>query len=282
MLVLVRPGRRRCDGSEAAAEAEESAAARRQDPERRTQVSGTTLGIIGTGMVGVAVARRAANAGVCVVLSNSRGPETLAELVAEIGPRARAATPAEAAAAGDLVLAAVPLAARERLPRAALAGKTVIDPMNYALYPGFSLPQLDGNELTSSELVQSHLADSSVVKALHSIGPKQLLELFRPAGADDRTAIPLSGDDETAKKEVAGLLDVLGFDTVDLGTLAESWRSEPNTPLYALPYVGQPPAGLSPEEFVAWVQRAAGIPASAARIRDLAAAAVRGPAGFRM
>ncbi|MFD7130796.1 NADPH-dependent F420 reductase [Streptomyces sp. NPDC059894] len=108
-------------------------------------------------------------------------------LVAELGDRARAANPSEAASAGDLVLAAVPLAAHERLPRAELSGKTVIDPMNYAVYPGFSVPRLDSNELTSSELVQRHLAGSRVVKALHSIGPKQLLELFRPAGADDRT-----------------------------------------------------------------------------------------------
>ncbi|WP_308401884.1 NADPH-dependent F420 reductase [Streptomyces shenzhenensis] len=245
-------------------------------------MSQTTLGIIGTGMVGVAVARRAVDAGLHVVLSNSRGPETLADLVAELGDRVRAATPADAARAGDLILAAVPLAAHVRLPRAELAGKTVIDPMNYALYPGFSIPQLDTDELTSSELVQRCLAGSRVVKALHSIGPKQLLELFRPAGAADRTAIPLSGDDPTAKKEVTDLLDLLGFDAVDLGTLAESWRSEPNTPLYALPYVGQPPSGLAPLEFVAWAQQAAGVPVSAGRIEELAAAAVRGPAGFRM
>ncbi len=245
-------------------------------------MSQMTLGIIGTGMVGVAVARRAVDAGLHVVLSNSRGPGTLAGPVARLGGRARAATAAEAASAGDVVLAAVPLAAHERLPRAELSGKTVIDPMNYALYPGFSVPQLDSNELTSSELVQRHLADSRVVKALHNIGPKQLLELFRPAGAGDRTALPLSGDDANAKKEVADLLDVLGFDTVDLGTLAESWRSEPNTPLYALPYIGQPPSGLAPQEFVAWAQQATGIPVPAARIKELAAAAVRGPAGFRM
>ncbi|MGW7695016.1 NADPH-dependent F420 reductase [Streptomyces asiaticus] len=250
--------------------------------ERRTQVSQVTLGIIGTGMVGSAVARRATDAGLHVVLSNSRGPQTLADLVAELGDRARAATPAEAASAGDLVLAAVPLAFHERLPRAELSGKTVIDPMNYALYPGFSIPELDSNELTSSELVQRHLADSRVVKALHNCGPKQMLEMFRPAGADDRTALPLHGDDATAKKEVADLLDVLGFDAVDLGTLAESWRSEPNTPLYALPYIEQPPSGLTPQEFVAWAQQATGIPVPAARIKELAAAAVRGPAGFRM
>ena len=245
-------------------------------------VNTSTLGIIGTGTVGAGVARRAVDAGLDVVLSNSRGPQTLAGLVAELGPRARAATPAEAARAGDLVLAAVPLTAREQLPRAELAGKTVIDPMNYAVYPGARVPELDRNELTSSELVQRGLAGARVVKALHNVGPKQLLELFRPAGAPDRTALPMSGDDPAARKEVAELLDVLGFDAVDLGTLAESWRSEPNTPLYAFPYVGPPPAGLAVPELVAWVQAAPGVPVSAARVRELAAAAVRGTAGFQM
>ncbi|MBM9506196.1 NAD(P)-binding domain-containing protein [Streptomyces sp. KK5PA1] len=254
----------------------------KRERERRTQVSTTTLGIIGTGMVGAGVARRAVDAGLDVVLSNSRGPRSLAGLVAELGERARAATPAEAASAGDLVLASVPLVAHDRLPRAELAGKTVIDPMNYALIPGWSFPELDSDELTSSELVQRHLAGARVVKALHNIGPKQLLSLFRPAGAPDRTALPLSGDDPGAKKEVADLLDVLGFDTVDLGSLADSWRSEPNTPLYALPYVGQPPTGLAPTDLVAWFQQAPGVPVSVARIKELAASAVRGPAGFRM
>lgn len=245
-------------------------------------MSTSTLGIIGTGMVGVGVARRAVDAGLEVVLSNSRGPETLADLVAELGPRARAATPAGAARAGDLVLAAVPLTARQWLPSAELAGRTVIDPMNYVVKPGSRVPELDSNELTSSELVQRHLAGARVVKALHNIGPKHLLELFRPAGAPDRTALPISGDDPAAKQEVAGLLDDLGFDAVDLGTLAESWRSEPNTPLYALPYVGQPPSGLTVPDFVTWVQQAPGVPVPAARVRELAAAAEHGPAGFRL
>jgi predicted dinucleotide-binding enzyme len=245
------------------------------------RVSTTTLGVIGAGMVGLGVARRAVDAGLNVVLSNSRGPETLADPVADLGGRARAATPAEAASAGDLVIASVPLAAHEQLPRAELAGKTVIDPMNYAPHSDFEVPELDSNELTSSELVQRHLADARVVKALHNIGPKQLMELFRPTGAPDRTALPLSGDDPDAKKEVADLLDVLGFDAVDLGTLADSWRSEPNTPLYAIPYVGRPPSGLTPREFVAWVQQAPGVPVSAARVEELAAT-LRGPAGFRM
>ncbi|MFB8183452.1 NAD(P)-binding domain-containing protein [Streptomyces sp. NPDC055966] len=251
--------------------------------ERRTRVSSTTLSIIGTGRVGSGLARRAVDAGLDVVLSNSRGPETLTRLVTELGPRARAATPAQAAGTGDLVLASVPLSAHTRLPRAELAGKTVIDPMNYAPTPHWGSQELDRNELTSSELVQRHLAGARVVKALHNIGPTQLLNLFRPAGAPDRTALPLSGDDPDAKKEVADLLDILGFDTVDLGTLADSWRSEPNTPLYAIPYLGRPPADFTDvQDVVAWAQQAPGVPVPRARVKELATAAVRGPAGFRM
>lgn len=240
------------------------------------------LGIIGTGSVGAGVARRAVDAGIEVVLSNSRGPRTLADLVTELGHGARAATPPETARAADLVIAAVPLSVHERLPRAELVGKTVIDPMNYVPMPEWNVPELDSNELTSSELVQRHLPEARVVKALHNIGPKQLLDLFRPTGAADRTTLPLSGDDPAAKKEVADLLDLLGFDTVDLGSLTESWRSEPNTPLYAIPYVGQPPSGLTVPELVAWVQAAPGVPVPATRVKELAAAAVRGPAGFRL
>src|SRR4051794_691770 len=132
------------------------------------RVSTTTLGVIGTGMVGLGAARRAVDAGLNVVLSNSRGPETLADLIAELGERAHAATPAEAASAGNLVIASVPLAAYEQLPRTELAGKTVIDPMNYAPHSDFEVPELDSNKLTSSELVQRHLADAQVVKALHN------------------------------------------------------------------------------------------------------------------
>ncbi|BDH05833.1 NADPH-dependent F420 reductase [Streptomyces seoulensis] len=241
-----------------------------------------TLGIIGTGMVGTGVARRAVAAGVDVILSNSRSPQSLAALVTELGPRARAATPAVAAGEADLVLAAVPLSARKQLPIAELVGKTVIDPMNYAVYPGAEIAELDDHTLTSSELVQRDLPGTRLVKALHSIGPKPLQSLARPAEAEDRTGIPISGDDPAAKKEVADLLDRLGFEAVDLGPLAESWRSEPNTPLYAVAYTGQPPAGLSIPDMVAWFQNAPGVPIPAARITELAAATVRGPAGFRL
>ncbi|MFI1031355.1 NADPH-dependent F420 reductase [Streptomyces sp. NPDC020951] len=245
-------------------------------------MSTTTLGVIGTGTVGLAVARRAVGVGLNVVLSNSRGPETLAGLVAELGERARAATPAEAASAGDLIIASMPLAAHEQLPQAELVGKTVIDPMNYAPRPDWRIPELDSTKVTSSELVQRHLVGARVVKALQCIGMKQLVDLSLPAGAPNRSALPLFGDDPDAKPEVADLLDMLGFDTVDLGTLADSWRCEPNTPLFAIPYVGQPPSGLAPKDFVAWIKDAPGVPVSAAQVKGLAAAAVRGPAGFQM
>ncbi|MFD9701008.1 NADPH-dependent F420 reductase [Lentzea sp. NPDC059081] len=253
----------------------------RQNTERRTDMSTSTLGIIGTGSVGAGVARRAVDAGLHVVVSNSRGPETLTELVASLGTNARAATPSEVARTTDVILAAVPFAAHEQLSRADLAGKIVIDPMNYVVTDEWRRPELDRDELTSSELVQRHLADSKVVKAFHSIGSPQTNQLFRDRGAADRTALPLHGDHPEANKEVAALLDALGFDAVDLGPLAGSWRTEPGTPLYASAYVGEPPTALTPAEWVAFVQAAPGVPLSAARLEELAAATERGPAGFR-
>lgn len=241
----------------------------------------STLGIIGTGAVGAGIARRAVEAGLTVVLGNSRGPESLTDLVASLGPDARAATPSEVARTTEVILAAVPFSAVEKLSGADLDGKIVIDPMNYVVTEEWRRPELDSDELTSSEVVQRHLSGSKVVKAFHSIGVPHLAQLHRPQGAPDRTALPISGDDAVAKKEVAALIDALGFDAVDLGPLAGSWRSEPGTPLYATCYVGEPPTKLTPAEWVAWVGTAPGVPVSAAEVERLAAETVRGPAGFR-
>lgn len=234
-----------------------------------------TLGLIGSGMIGGALARLAVAAGLDVVLSNSRGPETLADLVGELGDRARAATPAEAARAGDLVVATVPLHAYARLSAADLAGRTVIDTMNYYPERDGRLAELDGSELTSSALVQGHLADSYVVKAFNNIDFRRLLTSARPAGAADRSALPIAGDHAAAKDEVARLLDVLGYDAVDIGTLADSWRSEPGTPVYVEPYLAERPAGLGQEEVGRWFFETPGVPVPAARVRELTATAVR-------
>ncbi|GAB2885150.1 NAD(P)-binding domain-containing protein [Streptomyces mayteni] len=239
-----------------------------------------TLGLIGAGMIGGTVARLAVAAGLDVVLSNSRGPESLADLVAELGGRARAGTPAEAAGAGDLVVATVPLHSYERLPAAELAGRTVIDTMNYYPDRDGRLATLDANESTSSELVQRQLPDSRVVKAFNNIAFRSLLTLARPAGAPDRSALPIAGDDPAAKAEVAALLDALGYDAVDVGALADSWRVEPGTPVYVQPYFPwERPEGLAPEEAMRWFLDTPSVPVPADRVRELTASAVRGPAG---
>lgn len=239
-----------------------------------------SLGLIGTGMIGGTLARLAVAAGLEVVLSNSRGPETLTELVTELGGRAGAATPAEAAQAGDLVVATIPLVSYDKLSAADLAGKIVIDTMNYYPQRDGRIRELDTDELPSSELVQRHLSGSQVVKAFNNISFASLGNLARPAGAPDRSALPIAGDDPSAKAAVAALLDMLGYDAVDLGPLADSWRSEPNTPVYVQPYSpGPAPTGLSREEFFRWLLATPGVPVSAARIKELTGSAVRGPAG---
>ncbi len=153
----------------------------------------STLGVIGGGALGSGVARLAVAAGMDVVVSNSRGPQTLTELVADLGERARAGTVAEAAAAGDVVLLAIPLKAVLTLPPHLLAGKLVLDTSNY--YPGRDgqISELDSDELTTSQLVQRHLVGARLVKALNNIGANQLTTRARPVDDADRSACPSQG-----------------------------------------------------------------------------------------
>ncbi|MFF0544422.1 NADPH-dependent F420 reductase [Nocardia thailandica] len=195
-----------------------------------------TIGLIGSGHIGSTVAKLAVDAGYDVVLSNSRGPETLTQLVAELGPRARAATPAEAAAAGDYVVVTVPLKAYRDVPVAPLAGKVVFDTNNYYPDRDGAFPELDNDTVTTSQLLQHHLPEAKVVKAFNNIVYANLGELARPAGAADRSALPIFGDDAEAKKAAAEVIDALGYDVVDGGTLAESRRSQRDTPVYVHPY----------------------------------------------
>ncbi|GAA4587961.1 putative dinucleotide-binding enzyme [Actinoplanes octamycinicus] len=196
----------------------------------------TTIGLIGSGNIGGTVARLAVAAGYDVVLSNSRGPETLRGLVEELGPRARAATAAEAAAAGDIVVVTVPLKAYPEVPVEPLAGKVVIDTNNYYPERDGQIAALDSDESTTGELLQRHLAESKVVKGFNNIWFQHLAELARPAGAADRTALPVAGDDPAAKLVVTEFLDRIGYDTVDVGPLAENWRTQRDTPVYVTPY----------------------------------------------
>ncbi|OHV35308.1 MULTISPECIES: NADPH-dependent F420 reductase [Pseudofrankia] len=198
----------------------------------------TTIGLIGSGNIGSTVARLAVAAGHDVVLSNSRGPETLAGLVAELGPRARAGTAAEAARAGDLVVVTIPLRAYESVPVEPLAGKIVLDTCNYYPQRDGQIAELDDESTTTSELVARHLPGSKVVKVFNNIYFKHLLSLARPAGAPDRSALAIAGDDADAKAAVAVFLDQIGYDTVDAGPLAEGWRFQRDTAAYAGLYFG--------------------------------------------
>ena len=192
----------------------------------------STIGFIGAGNIGSQVARLAVASGYDVVISNSRGPETLSALVAELGPRARAATRDEAAKSGDIVVVAVPLKNYSSVPVAPLAGKIVIDANNY--YPGRDghIPELDNESTTTAELLQAHLPSSKVVKAFNHIYAAQLTTDGRPAGTPDRRGLVIAGDDADAKATVTRLLDQFGFDTVDAGPLKEGWRIQRDTPGY--------------------------------------------------
>lgn len=228
----------------------------------------TTLALIGSGRIGSTVARLAVAAGYDVVLSNSRGPETLVDLVTELGPHARAATAADAAAAGDLAVVTVPMKAYAAVPVEPLAGKVVIDTNNYSPARDGSIPELDDKSTTSSQLLQSHLPTSKVVKGFNNIVSTHLLNLARPAGSADRSALPIAGDDVTAKTEVTSFLDTIGYDAVDVGGLSESWRSQPGTPVYGKVYVAD---GEDPNSFGS----ARPGPADAQQVRDALAAAQR-------
>jgi len=221
----------------------------------------TVVGLIGSGRIGSTVARLAVNSGHDVVLSNSRGPDTLQELAAELGPRARAATSQEAVAAGAIVLVSVPLKAYPHLSDLSLAGKVVTDTGNYYPQRDTQIPELETRSLTDSEYLLGHLPGSQVVKVFNNIFFKHLLNLARPLGAADRSALPIAGDSAAAKAAVTEFLDSIGYGTVDAGSLADGWRQQPGTPVYAAPY-----GSFDNEK---------GTPASAEVIRAALAAATR-------
>jgi 8-hydroxy-5-deazaflavin:NADPH oxidoreductase len=196
----------------------------------------TTVGLIGSGNIGTTVARLAIDARHHVVLSNSRGPETLADAVAELGPRAAAATSAEAAADGDLVVVTVPVKAFADLPAASLAGKTVIDTCNYGPERDGHIPELDSNSITSSELLLRCIPGVLLVKAFNNIFFRHLLSLARPAGAADRSYLPIAGNSAPAKATVTEFIDSIGYSVVDAGPLADSWRQATGTPVWGTPH----------------------------------------------
>jgi predicted dinucleotide-binding enzyme len=193
-----------------------------------------TIAVIGAGNVGSHVARRAVETGHTVVLANSRGPESLTDLVARLGPSASAATVEKAAQTGDIVVVAVPISSYRDLPVEPFAGKIVVDTGNY--YPDWNgrIPELDDETTTTSEILQEHLPSSRVVKALNNLGAADLVADAQAAGTPDRRALVVAGDDQQAKADVTALIDAFGFDVIDAGPLAEGWRYQRDLPAYGV------------------------------------------------
>lgn len=201
---------------------------------RLTRRMTTTIGIIGAGNIGSQIARVAIAAGYDVVISNSRGPETLAELVGELGPKARAATVTQAAEAGDFVVATVPLSAYKQIPVEPLAGKIVIDTNNYYFERDGRIASLDDGTDTTSELIQRHLPASKVVKGFNHIKAADITGHTQAAGTENRRALVVSSNFDDATELLTNLYDEFGFDTVDVGPLSESWRIERDQPAYVV------------------------------------------------
>ena len=194
----------------------------------------TTIGIIGSGHVGSNLARAAIAHGYDVVLSNSQGPDSLADLVSELGPQASAGTPAEAAAAGDFAIVAIPLTTIDRVPVEPLAGKVVIATINYFPERLGHIPEVDDGAITAPGLLQAHLPASKVVRAFSMIDAADMSGDGHPEGDPKRRALALAGDDPAAKQLVAGLYQEFGFDALDIGGLDESWRIEAGQPTFVV------------------------------------------------
>lgn len=192
----------------------------------------TVIGFIGSGNIGQAIAKQAIAHGHRVVLSNSRGPETLADLVAQLGPQASAATAADAAAAGEIVVVTVPFLNYLQVPVEQLAGKAVIDTNNYYFERDGRYPDIDNGTATVSGLLAEHLPTAKIVKAFNMIQALAIGDDAKPAGTPGRRALPIAGDDAEAKATVATLIDEFGFDVVDAGPLLEGRRFDRDKPAY--------------------------------------------------
>jgi EmrB/QacA subfamily drug resistance transporter len=190
------------------------------------------VGIIGSGSIGGTAAALLARAGHEVALSNSRGPDSLLSTIENLGPNVKAVTPTEAASFGDVVLLAIPFGRYQELPAQQLAGRVVVDATNYSPKRDGVIDGLDDG-LTSSEVIADFLPGASVVKALNTLNYAHLRDRASPAGTPGRLAVPHAGDDPRAKALVSRLIDEMGFDPLDTGSLADGGRrQQPGSPLF--------------------------------------------------
>lgn len=229
----------------------------------------TTLGIIGSGNIGMAVARLATAAGINVVIANSRGPESLADLVDELGSHATAATIGDAASSGAAVLLSIPISAYSKLPQGLLSDRTVLDTGNYYPSRDGRIPELDTGRYTQLQLAQKLLPGAVLVKAFSNILAHHIPQLTRPSGAPDRSALPIASDNVDALDLAAGLIDHVGFDTLNAGPASQTWRFEPESAGYTQIYLSDPT--VSPEEYMT----TSGAPVSIDTLRAALASATR-------
>jgi|UPI000491E8EE predicted dinucleotide-binding enzyme len=229
----------------------------------------TTLGIIGSGNIGSAVARLAVAADIDVIVANSRGPESIADLVDELGPHATAGTIEDAARGGAAVLLSIPMSAYGKLPEGLLSGKTVLDTGNYYPSRDGRVPELDSGQYTQLQLAQKLLPGAILVKAFSNILSNHIPELARPSGASDRTALPIASDDAGALDVAADLIDRLGFDTINVEPSSQTWRFEPESAGYTQIYLSDPT--VSWEKFTS----TPGAPVSKDTLRAALASATR-------
>lgn len=234
-----------------------------------------SVGIIGSGMIGSQVARLAIDAGYDVVICNSRGPETLANLISDLGSKAKAATLSEVASTNDIIILAIPFAAYSKLPADVMTGKILVDTLNYYPERDGVMAEVRTDKIATSELVQKHLANSFVVRAINNMDFVRLLSRARPAGHKERSALPIASDFEDAKAAVINFLDDIGYDSVDMGSLSESWRSEPTMPIYVNPYWGANTVYESGPTDVSSFMTAPGKVVSKEKVADLLGKAVR-------
>jgi predicted dinucleotide-binding enzyme len=188
------------------------------------------IGIIGSGNIGGTLTRRLKRLGHDVKVANSRGPQSLKGLSEETG--AKASTVDDATRDADLVVIAVPVAAVPMLPADAFRDKVVVDAGNYHPERDGDIMEIADRSLSSSRWTAAHFPGARVIKAFNNIYAQHLGERGRPAGEHDRIALPVAGDDPAAKRTVMAVVEELGFDPVDAGTLDESWRQQPETPVY--------------------------------------------------
>jgi 8-hydroxy-5-deazaflavin:NADPH oxidoreductase len=192
------------------------------------------IGVIGAGHIGRSFSIAAIERGYDVVISNATGPDTLSDLVSELGPKASAATAADAAAAGDFAIVAIPLPGTAAVPVQPLAGKIVLSTCNYFPKRDGRFADIDSGKTTVPGYLQEHLPSSKVIRAFNHLDAASIVSDGTPAGTPNRRALGYAGDDLGAKQLVAGLYEEFGFDAVDVGGLDDAWRLDVDQPAFVV------------------------------------------------